>query len=216
MRLLDARIASRSLGRDVHRVRARRAAACSRHGSTASACRSRRGATYMRVDEARADRPTPTADGAPDRTVLHPARRQRLAPGRRRRARRRAAPPRREPGAAQGDDARHSRATRAGTATRSTPATPRGPRRRPTTSAASSACRCRTSSTSTSPASRASSTGSAASTSTCRSTMHDTYSGAYFSPGRAAHERRRRRWRSRATATTSRRATSSARTTRAC
>ena len=46
--------------------------------------------------------------------------------------------------------------------------------------------------------------------------MHDTYSGAYFQPGAAAPQQHRRRSPSHATATTSRRATSSAPTTRGC
>ena len=127
---IEARRCSCSARRD-HRVRARVRRHVRRRGWRACTSRSRRArrtsaSTKLAPIGARRSRRRRA-----DRAVLHPARRQRLAPGRRRRARRRAARARREPRASTRRRCSTSRATRAGTATRSTSGTRRARARRP-------------------------------------------------------------------------------------
>ena len=88
------------------------------------------------------------------------------------------------PQAAQGDDARTSRATPAGTATRSTPPTRRAeaPRRRPR-SAGSSVCRVSYAVDVNFDKFQALVDGVGGVTINVPTEMHDSYSGAYFQPG---------------------------------
>ena len=187
-----------------------------RPGSRATRCRSR---PAPRTCACRSSRPraTPTRSGRPNDAVLRAARRQRLPAGRRRRARRRAAPRRREPQAAPGDDPRHP--ARHVLGRRQDQRRQRAPAARPRRPQAVGGLIGV-------PVSYVVDVDFAGFQGLVDGVggvninipfeMHDSYSGAYFQPGVQHLDRRARAARSPATATTSRRATSSARTTRAC
>ena len=186
-----------------------------RPGSRATRCRSRRA---RRTCACRSSRPraTPNARGGPNKPFFVLLVGNDSRPGRRRRARRRAAPRGRQPAAAPGDDPRHpARHVLGG----------RQDQRRATRPAAVRAQAQAVGGLIGVPISYVVDVdfagfqglvdGVGGVNMNVPFEMHDSYSGAYFHPG-MQHLTARPRCRSRATGTTSRRATSSARTTRAC